>query len=130
MARSTRKRIHKKKRGGAIGQFFDEIGSSFKGLVSRTRKKGAEIIDQGSSAVSSAVKGTETTVSNVGQGVGQTMSSTANQVQRPTRQMMGGKKRRMGKSRKSRKSRKSKKMMGSKKRRMRKSRKSRKSRKH
>jgi len=130
MARSTRKRIHKKKRGGAIGQFFDEIGSSFKGLVSRTRKKGAEIIDQGSRAVSSAVKGTETTVSNVGQGVGQTMSSTANQVQRPTRQMMGGKKRRMGKSRKSRKSRKSKKMMGSKKRRMRKSRKSRKSRKH
>ena len=136
MARSTRKRIHKKKRGGAIGQFFDEIGSSFKGLVSRTRKKGAEIIDQGSRAVSSAVKGTETTVSNVGQGVGQTMSSTANQVQRPTRQMMGGKKRRMGKSRKSRKSRKShksrksKKMMGGKKRRMRKSRKSRKSRKH
>ena len=43
MARLTRKRMHKKKsKGGAIGQFFDEIGSSFKGLVSRTRKKGAE----------------------------------------------------------------------------------------
>jgi hypothetical protein len=42
MARLTRKSMHKKKsKGGAIGQFFDEIGSSLKGLVSRTRKKSA-----------------------------------------------------------------------------------------
>lgn len=70
MARLTRKRLHKKKsKGGALGQFFDEVGSSLKGLVSRTRKKSAELIDKGSSAVSSAVKGTEIAVSNVGANV-------------------------------------------------------------
>jgi hypothetical protein len=115
MDRLTRKRIYKKKRGGAVEQFFDELGSSVKGLVSRTRKKGAELIEQGSTVVSSAVKGTETAVSNVGQNI----SSATNQVKTTTQQMMGGKKH---KSRKSRKSRKSKKMG--------KSRKSRKSKKH
>ena len=123
MTRLTRKRIHKKKRGGALGQFFDEIGSSFKGLLSRTRKKSSELIDQGSSVLSSAVKGTEGVVSNVGQ----VMSDTTNQVQRTTKRMMGGKKR---KSRKSRKLRKSRKMLSCKKRKMRKSKKLRRSKRH
>ena len=124
MARLTRKRIHKKKRGGAIGQFLDEIGSSFKGLVSRTRKKGAELIDQGSSAVSSAVKGTESTISNVDQ----KLAGPTNKLQTTTQQMMGGKKRKMRKSRKMHKSRKSRKMHKSRK--SKKMHKSRKSRKH
>jgi hypothetical protein len=124
MARLTRKRMYKKKsKGGAIGQFFDEIGSSFKGLVSRTRKKSAELIDKGSSAVSSAVKGTEGAVSSGINRTETTLSNVGKNVSNTTKQMMGGKKRRMRKSRKSRKSRK---LMGGKKRRMHKSRKSRK----
>ena len=124
MARLTRKRMHKKKsKGGAIGQFFDEVGSSLKGLVSRTRKKSAELIDKSSSAVSSAVKGTEGAVSSGINRTETTLSNVGKNVSNTTKQMMGGKKRRMRKSRKSRKSRK---MIGGKKRRMHKSRKSRK----
>lgn len=110
MARLTRRRMHKKKsRGGAVGQFFDEIGSSLKGLVSRTRKKSAELIDKGSSTVSSAVKGTESAVSS---GINKTetnLSNVGTNLSNTTRKMMGGKKRRMRKSRKSRKSKKSRK---------------------
>ena len=107
MARLTRRRMYKKKaKGGAIGQFFNEVGSSLKGLVSRTRKKSAEIIDQGSSAVSGAIKGSETAVSNVNQNLRQKAYSTSNQAQTPRQQMIGGKKRRNYKSRKLRKSKK------------------------
>ena len=139
MARLTRRRMYKKKsRGGAIGQFFDEIGSSLKGLVSRTRKKSAELIDKGSTSVSSAVKGTESTVSSGINKTETTLSNLGTNVSNTTKQMMGGKKRKSRKSRKSHKSRKSrksrkfrksrklrksKKIMSSKKRRMRKSRK-------
>lgn len=126
MVRITRKRMHIKKGGSNVGQFFGELQNAFKGLFSRTRNRSAQLIDDSSRAISSAIKGAETTVSNVGENVEKKVSSIVNQG-KTSPQMMGGKK---YKTYKSRKYIKSKKMMASKKGKMYKSRKSRKSKIH
>lgn len=138
MARLTRTKINKKKRGGNVGHFLNDLEDAFTGLFSRTRNKSAKFIEEGSTAISSAVKGTESTVSSGINKTETTLSNLGTNVSNTTKQMMGGKKRKSRKSRKSHKSRKSrksrkfrksrklrksKKIMSSKKRRMRKSRK-------